>query len=78
VNTQNNILLIESSILKLYCEIIEHKANVDLPVCLSPIISSLCPIAIGNKQSTILNPVAILSKRLDLEIIFGDLQTTKI
>ena len=47
------------------------RAKVDLPVCLSPIISSLCPWATGNKQSITRYPVEILNSRLDRFIISG-------
>jgi hypothetical protein len=45
--------------------------KVFLSVCLSPIISSLCPYATGNKTSTNLNPVHIAINFLDLLWIFG-------
>lgn len=46
------------------------------PVCLSPIISSLCPLPIGTKASTDLRPVYIGSSTLFLGIIPGALSST--
>lgn len=46
------------------------------PVCLSPIISSLCPLPIGTKQSTDLSPVYIGSFTDCLGMIPGALIST--
>lgn len=46
------------------------------PVCLSPMINSLCPLPIGTKQSTDLRPVYIGSFTDFLGIIPGALIST--
>jgi hypothetical protein len=37
----------------------KNKIKFIKPVCLSPMINSLCPLPIGTKQSTAFNPVYI-------------------
>jgi len=49
-----------------------------LPVYLSPMINSLCPLPIGTKQSTAFNPVYIGSWTDFLGIIPGALTSTLI